>query len=190
MALHKQLREREVTYEQPTTAWQKNPPAECIALPEVLEEVAVGNPLVESSDSYLAGLIHDSCSQAEDSKSRVVVMTPSSQRSPTPRISTPSSTRAALGSPAPQASQSAPGSPIPCPASVSPSLSSFSPASSPRKQHPQDQVLTQTATPEATPETLGLGYHIPGTQPRPIPVLLPSHPLLSPLSIPFSHAQT
>ncbi len=72
-----------------------------VALPEVLEEVAVGNTLVESSDSYLAGLIHDSCSQAEDSESRVVVITPSSQRSPTPRISTPGRMRAALGSPAP-----------------------------------------------------------------------------------------
>ena len=116
--------------------------------------MAVGNPLVESSYSYLAGLIHDSCSQAEDSESRVAVMTPSSQRSPTPRISTP--TGASLGSPAHQASQSAAGSPVPCPASVSPSLSSVSP---PRKQHPQDQVIT--------PETPGLGDHIPGTQPRP-----------------------
>ncbi len=116
----------------------------------------MGNPLVESSDSYLVGLIHASCSQAEDSESRVAVMTPSSQKSPTPRISTPGLTRAALGSPAPQASQNTLCSPVPCPAFVSPSLSSVSP---PRKQHPQDQVLT--------PETPGLGDHIPGTQPRP-----------------------
>ncbi len=70
MDLHKQLRRREVTYEQPTTGRRTRQRNVFVALPEVLEEVAVGNALVESSDSYLVDLIHDSCSQAEDSESR------------------------------------------------------------------------------------------------------------------------
>ncbi len=43
-------------------------------LPELPEVEEVGNLLVETSnsDSNLPGLIHDSCSQAEDSESRVV----------------------------------------------------------------------------------------------------------------------
>ncbi len=88
MALHKQLRGLGVTYEQPTTGRRTRQRNIFVALPKVPEQVAVVNPLVESSDSYLAGLIHDSCSQVEDSESRVAVMTPSSQRTPTPRIST------------------------------------------------------------------------------------------------------
>ncbi len=88
MALHKQLRGRGVTYEQPTTGSRTRQRNIFVALSEVPEEVAVGNPLVESSDTYLSYLIHDYCSQAKDSESRVAVMTPSSQRSPTPRIST------------------------------------------------------------------------------------------------------
>ncbi len=89
MSLRKHLRGREVIYD-PTTGRITNQRNVFLALPEE----ATWNPPVKLPDSHL---VYESGPEAEDSESRMVLSTPPSQRSPT-------LTRAAQSSPAPQAS--------------------------------------------------------------------------------------